>query len=567
MKHLTKRHLALALLGLTALLALPSRGRADYAPGTRVPSPTTAGQHLTAAQVSGVLQWANVLDYQSPDNVHFTFGGGTAGTSSVVNVNVVNMADGGVRVNLPSGATGYPVAVYSSTGVLLVSVSAKGVGQFSGGNTLAEQIGVGSTGANYNDVFGDNASATGVANVAMGTYANVTGNTGCAVGYGASSSGAGLAFGGNASATNFSLAYGGGCMAKGTFQIAEGYQDVVAATHNGSMVFGVNGSSTAANQLDIGSPTSGYNINDIYLGQGTPVVAAPLGVTLNASGGSGTNIAGANITIAGGKSTGTGAEGLVNIATSGSGATGTTLNSLTNRATISANGLNLLSGSYQVNGASYTGTIADGTTYTGGIATAYTPSNVSGTSDGVTTTNGIVTAVRTPAAGIARVADYSLSSTGGPNGNGTQAFAAGSGWTPYLVDTPSTATTSSSLAARYTPSTSRFIGEAIGKRYDMRMGFNVSITAGGAGYLEFGFDGSSAGDGSLIKTVTPLYIAGAALASMSYLFDTTSPLFIRTSTGTSSPGIALLVRFVGTGTATISANTLTIFDGSGVSNN
>ena len=191
---------------------------------------------------------------------------------------------------------------------------------------------------------------------------------------------------------------------------------------------------------------------------------------------------------------------------------------------------------------------------------------VSGTSDGITSTGGIVTVVRLPTAGIPRVADYSLSSSGN-GGSGAQTLAAGAAWTKYVVDTQTSSTTSSSLAAQFTPSTSRFIGEAIGKRYDMRMGFNVSITAGGAGYLEFGFDGSTAGDGSLIKTTTPVYVAGSALNSMSYLFDTTSPLFIRTSTGTSSPGIALLVRFVGTGTATISANTLTIFDGSGVSNN
>ena len=203
-------------------------------------------------------------------------------------------------------------------------------------------------------------------------------------------------------------------------------------------------------------------------------------------------------------------------------------------------------------------TSADTLNVPGQIAVAGT-NGVSGTSDGITSTGGLVTAVRSPALGIARFADFT--------GSTSQSLAAGAAWTRYIMDTLTTATTSASLAAQFTLSTSRFIAEAVGKVYLYRMGYSASLSAGGAGYLEFALDPSAAGDGSSIKTVTPVYFSGAALATSSYQFDTTTFQVCRTTASTAAPGAVILVRFVGTGTVTLTSETLAIVDASGVSYN
>lgn len=75
----------------------------------------------------------------------------------------------------------------------------------------------------------------------------------------------------------------------------------------------------------------------VVLGNGN-TSAAPTAAVINATGGSGTDIAGASLTLAGGKGTGTGAPGAVNISTSTVGTTGTTLQTLSARVTVTAGG-------------------------------------------------------------------------------------------------------------------------------------------------------------------------------------------------------------------------------------
>src|SRR5690606_15364392 len=77
--------------------------------------------------------------------------------------------------------------------------------------------------------------------------------------------------------------------------------------------------------------------NSAFLGNGV-TNAAPSGFTLNATGGSGTNIAAANITIAGGIATGNAAGGNILFQTSDPGSSGATAQSLTTKMTILANG-------------------------------------------------------------------------------------------------------------------------------------------------------------------------------------------------------------------------------------
>lgn len=109
-----------------------------------------------------------------------------------------------------------------------------------------------------------------------------------------------------------------------------------AQTYNYSIAMGYEAFVTASNQMVVGG-SSGNGINDIYLGSGV-VYTSPLGVTINATGGSGTDVAGADLIIAGGKPTGAGAGGSILFKTGDTGATGTTLRSLTTKASINGVG-------------------------------------------------------------------------------------------------------------------------------------------------------------------------------------------------------------------------------------
>ncbi len=79
-----------------------------------------------------------------------------------------------------------------------------------------------------------------------------------------------------------------------------------------SIAIGEDSSATAYNQLVIGgSQSDGSFIQDAYIGSGITDIA-PQSITIHATGGSGSNVAGANIAIAGGIGTGTGDGGNIN---------------------------------------------------------------------------------------------------------------------------------------------------------------------------------------------------------------------------------------------------------------
>lgn len=75
---------------------------------------------------------------------------------------------------------------------------------------------------------------------------------------------------------------------------------------------------------------TGSPINGVYFGKGISN-AAPTTYTIGGTWGSGTNIAGAGLNLAGGRSTGTAASGSVSMQTAGFGSSGTTLNTLVDR--------------------------------------------------------------------------------------------------------------------------------------------------------------------------------------------------------------------------------------------
>lgn len=119
-----------------------------------------------------------------------------------------------------------------------------------------------------------------------------------------------------------------GCTGIGYFTGA-----ATAGTFLGSVAIGRAATFTASNQLVIGGDGPNYRITDVYIGDGV-VIASPQDVTINPTGGSGTDTEAKDLILAGGKSTGDAAPGDILFKTSTAGASGSTLQSLTTRLTL-----------------------------------------------------------------------------------------------------------------------------------------------------------------------------------------------------------------------------------------
>ncbi|MFA5131422.1 MAG: hypothetical protein WC467_03265 [Patescibacteria group bacterium] len=106
---------------------------------------------------------------------------------------------------------------------------------------------------------------------------------------------------------------------------------VIADSAN-SIVVGYNAKALKSNQIILGA-----NQNDIYLGKGV-YASNPGTISLFATGGLGTNNAGANLVIAGGPGTGSAIGGNITFQTADAGSSGSLFNSLSDRMTILSTG-------------------------------------------------------------------------------------------------------------------------------------------------------------------------------------------------------------------------------------
>jgi trimeric autotransporter adhesin len=367
------------------------------------------GLSLTAAAASEVLgsftahasQTANLTEWKSSGGTvgaHVTesqafhnTGGGTnscvygdgAGVDgnepncTSVGVNAICYGDDAVAIGYGataggSGSTAYQDNVAIGSGAL--SVISSGVAIGAGATT-------GSSGSST--AIGALASVTGNSSVAIGAGATVTGAFGVVIGQGTSSTGSGVTIGRSATGANAigynadssghaqAQAWGTSCVAGAIGAVAMGY--AANASHSGAICIGDRATSTAAYQLVIGSDylSGSVKINDVYIGEGV-TSASPDGVTINSTGGKGTDIAGSDITIAGGKGTGSAAGGEIIFSTSNAGVTGTTLRSLTEKARID------VSGNF-----SAVGTLNIGTGHTVSGTLACVPGGLDNLADGV----------------------------------------------------------------------------------------------------------------------------------------------------------------------------------------
>lgn len=217
------------------------------------------------------------------------------------------------------------------------------------------------------EAFGLNATTSGNNSTAVGNDALSTSSNAVAIGYLASAyyestvvgenatalSGNGTAIGQSSNAAYLGVAVGDSAKANGNYNVAIGHAaSSGVGTDSGSIAIGDSATNNASDQLVIGGSTSSNAyIQNAYIGSGV-TDATPQSVTINATGGSGTNIGGASISLAGGIGTGTGNGGNINFeiakpsATSGS----------------SANSLSQVLGISGVNGAATFENASDSTT-------------------------------------------------------------------------------------------------------------------------------------------------------------------------------------------------------------
>lgn len=179
----------------------------------------------------------------------------------------------------------------------------------------------------------------------VGAVVSATKTRSTSIGYNSSANGEGVALGTFTVAGSSAVAIGAGlslsssnrCFAADACTVI-GYQ--AQSNFAQSVVIGRSARSTASYQLVVGTD-SGFRIEDVYIGRGV-TNATPSDTTYHATGGSGTDIAGASLYLAGGKGTGAGDGGSLIFQTAAAGASGSTLNTLTTHVEINSDGLIIL---------------------------------------------------------------------------------------------------------------------------------------------------------------------------------------------------------------------------------
>lgn len=131
-----------------------------------------------------------------------------------------------------------------------------------------------------------------------------------------------------------------GALTTGKRSVALGYSAGSTTTTGSDNIFlgstaGDSTGATSSNRFVVGSSAS--PITTVWIGNGESN-AAPSGFTLNATGGSGANVAGAPITVAGGQGTGTGTGGSIIIQTAPVSGSSSTPNALVARITVGGDG-------------------------------------------------------------------------------------------------------------------------------------------------------------------------------------------------------------------------------------
>ncbi len=336
-------------------------------------------------------------------------------------------------------------------------------------NFLGYQAGSANVTGTGNNFFGTFAGInnTGSSNTFLGSetgFTNITGTDNVYVGNVAG-------FSNQFGSYNVYLGSGAGPSSSATTSIAIGYNAIV----------------TANNQLVVGSNNANGSITDAYFGQGV-TSSAPPGITINASGGSGSNNAGASLTFAGGKSTGTAAPGSLIFKTSTALGSGSTLQSLTER--------------MRINGA--TGNVGIGT------STPYSRLSVWGAGTGAAKLFELTNSASTT---LASVLENGTAYFRGNVGIGTTSpyaalsVAGSTGVVANMFTATSTTATSSFAGSLVVGSNTFASNNSIAVGYSLAAG-NDSIQAYGLGSAAFGYAGINTGQGAIVASGNGSFATG-----------------------------------------------------------
>lgn len=359
---------------LAVTATVPAWSNAPSGGGTTISTNGARTGALVAYQLDGSLATTNVAIFSTNTALGIRAGSGlssgnfntfigyntatnvTSGNSSVIigyqaGKDAANAISFTTILGTAAGSTvtaDYNTLLGYHAGNLLVSGGNNvSVGYQSGNNTtngsdnvfVGSQAGTGSGSGSRNTFVGrqaGNANTTANDNVYVGYQAGLLSTTSDANTFVGVEAGETLTAGAN---NNTFVGYRSGRV------ITSGYNNTFLGygsgnTHtigNNNIFLGinVNGNTNTANHFLAGG--SGQPITSVYFGEGI-ADASPSSFALRATSGTGTDIAGAGITIAGGQSTGSGAGGSLTFQTSPAGSTGTTTNALVTALLIGSDG-------------------------------------------------------------------------------------------------------------------------------------------------------------------------------------------------------------------------------------
>lgn len=284
------------------------------------------------------------------------------GNSAGDNVGFGNMGAGGTAIGLNAWATSDAVAISTNAaargpfslaigeGTLTGTTSAGGValGHDAAVSSLqGVAIGRESAASNTSAVsIGYQNTASGATSISLGVVASASALQSIAIGNTAAAAGArGIGLGAASAASGASaIALGHQATASQPSSVALGQGATVA--HQYALAFGDGATTSAANQVVFGASGSNQQITDFVIGNGVSA-AVPTPPTIRTTSGLGTNIAGGDLRIEGGRSTGTAAGGSVVLRTTpASLASSAAVNTPVDRLTVSSTGAVGFSGNF-----------------------------------------------------------------------------------------------------------------------------------------------------------------------------------------------------------------------------
>ena len=303
-------------------------------------SPATSTRNVVTAGSSGVVpfivkgaasQGANLTEWQNSSSVvgaritsnrNFSNAGGQF-AAEIFGANASVTGSSGTAVG--SSATA------ASSGVALGATATAGA--------TAVAVGNSATAPGNSVIIGNLASTTGSNAVAVGASA-VAGHVSVTVGTNATGGSGDVVVGCSTTGGGESVCIGNSQQNVGSTSIVLGY--LANSKSNGNIILmGRRPEANGTNRFIAGSSLA--IISDVFFGKGD-ISATPTAYTINGTGGSGTDIGGAALRLAGGRGTGTGVGGSVIFQTSAVGTTGSTLQTLVDRLTINNSGNVLVNG-------------------------------------------------------------------------------------------------------------------------------------------------------------------------------------------------------------------------------